>query len=184
MVVLMFSAFFYYNKHGTLFSGQMVKNVPIILIYGEKCAHEIWRPREWNRVFHEILHLFSIGINCLRIPWVWNWNAEISRKFCSISQEFHLNEGFHYVLTCPTLHPSYPEMKYCEIKEMSSLYFGLAVFCLLEARTPEFDPQPLHPPPRTAVDCTLNTASNSGTLASNWQSTSSPQYNNGISLLI
>jgi hypothetical protein len=159
----------------------MVKIVPFILIYGEKCAHEIWRPMEWNGVFHEILHLFSIGINCLRIPWVWNWNAEISRKFCGISQEFHLNEGFHYVLTCPTLHPSYPEMKYCEIKEMSSLYFGLAVFCLLEARAPEFDPQPLPPPAQLwTVHWTLRQIL--GLL--NWQSTSSPKYNNDISLLI
>jgi hypothetical protein len=34
-------------------------------------------------------------------------------------------------------------LRYCEIrKEMSSLYFGLAVFCLFEARIPEFDTQP------------------------------------------
>ncbi len=32
----------------------------------------------------------------------------------------------------------------CKIsKEMSSLYFGLAVFCLFEARGPEFGTQPL-----------------------------------------
>jgi hypothetical protein len=38
------------------------------------------------------------------------------------------------------------EMRYCEIsKEMSSLYFGLAVFCLFEPRVPEFYTQPLPP---------------------------------------
>jgi hypothetical protein len=43
-----------------------------------------------------------------------------------------------------------PGMRYCEIsKEMSSLYFGLAVFCLFEARVPELDMQPPHPTPRT-----------------------------------
>ncbi len=37
-------------------------------------------------------------------------------------------------------------MRYCLIsKEMSSLYFGLAVFCLFEARVPEFDKQPFLP---------------------------------------
>ncbi len=31
-------------------------------------------------------------------------------------------------------------MRYCEIsKDMSSLYFGLDVFCQFEARVPEFD---------------------------------------------
>ncbi len=35
---------------------------------------------------------------------------------------------------------SSPEMRYCEIsKAMSSLYFGLDVFCQCEARVPEFD---------------------------------------------
>jgi hypothetical protein len=61
---------------------------------------------------------------------------------------------------------------------MSSLHFGLAVFSLLEARVPEFDKQPL---PRAAVDSIL--CINSGTLASNWQNTSSPNYNDDISLL-
>jgi hypothetical protein len=38
------------------------------------------------------------------------------------------------------------EMRYYEIsKEMSSLYFGLAVFCLFEARVPEFDIQTAPP---------------------------------------
>ncbi len=41
---------------------------------------------------------------------------------------------------------SVPEMRYCEISQkMSSLYFGLAVFCQFEARSPEFDTQPLPP---------------------------------------
>jgi hypothetical protein len=45
------------------------------------------------------------------------------------------------------------EMRYCEIsKEMSSLYFGLAIFCLFEARVSEFDTQP--PPPPCTVHCT------------------------------
>jgi hypothetical protein len=65
-------------------------------------------------------------------------------------------------------------MRSCEIgKEMSSLYFGLDVFCLLEARVPELDTQPL--PTNNcglySVHSTLNTASNSGALASNWQKT-------------
>jgi hypothetical protein len=39
-------------------------------------------------------------------------------------------------------------------------------------------------PPCTVYHCTLNTASNSRTPASNWQNTSSPKYNNNTSLLI
>jgi hypothetical protein len=62
------------------------------------------------------------------------------------------------------------EMRCCEIStEMSSLFFGLAVFCLFEASVPEFDTQPL--PPKScglySVHCILNTASNSGSPASN-----------------
>jgi hypothetical protein len=54
-----------------------------------------------------------------------------------------------------------PEMRYCEIgKEMSLMYFRLAVVCLFEARVPEFDMQPTPHPP-DSVHCTLNTASNS-----------------------
>ncbi len=58
-------------------------------------------------------------------------------------------------------------MRNCEIsKEMSSLYFGLATFGLLEARLPEFDSQ--HHNPNScglfSVHCMLYTASNSGTL--------------------
>ncbi len=38
----------------------------------------------------------------------------------------------------------FPKMRYCEIsKEMSSLYFELAVFRLFEARVQEFDTRPL-----------------------------------------
>jgi hypothetical protein len=45
------------------------------------------------------------------------------------------------------------EIRYCEIsKEMSSLYFGLAVLCLFEARVLEVDKQPLPP-----IKCTLYT---------------------------
>ncbi len=60
---------------------------------------------------------------------------------------------------------TYTEMRYCEIsKEMSSLYFGLAVFCLFQARVPEFEKHP-PPPPRTVymfciLSCIPNTASN------------------------
>jgi hypothetical protein len=44
-------------------------------------------------------------------------------------------------------------MRYCEIsKDLSSLYFRLAVFCLFEAQVPEFDTQP--PSPLT-LQCTL-----------------------------
>jgi hypothetical protein len=78
-------------------------------------------------------------------------------------------------------------MRYCEIsKEMSLLYFGLAVFCLFEARVPEFDRQPL--PPTScglySVHSMLNIASYYGTQASIWQNTPSPIYNDDISLLI
>jgi hypothetical protein len=35
-------------------------------------------------------------------------------------------------------------MRNCEVsQEMSAFYFGLAVFCLFEARVPEFDMKPL-----------------------------------------
>jgi hypothetical protein len=55
-------------------------------------------------------------------------------------------------------------MRYCYIsKEMSSLYSCLAVFCLSEARIPEFDTQPLPPP----VSCRSVHCVNSGALASN-----------------
>ncbi len=48
------------------------------------------------------------------------------------------------------------EMRYCEIsKEMLSLYFGLAVFCIFDARVPEFDMQPLLPQQLWTVQCTL-----------------------------
>ncbi len=47
------------------------------------------------------------------------------------------------------------EMRYCEIsKQLLSLYFRLAVFCLFEASVPELDTQPL---PLTAVDCIVYT---------------------------
>ncbi len=74
------------------------------------------------------------------------------------------------------------EMWYNEIStEMSSLYFGLSVFCLFEARVPEFDTLPLPP---TAVHSPLNIASNFGVLALNYQNTASSKYNDDISLLI
>jgi hypothetical protein len=48
-------------------------------------------------------------------------------------------------------HSPKAEMRYCEIStEILSLYFGLAVFRLFEARVPEFNTQPLPPP---AVEC-------------------------------
>jgi hypothetical protein len=78
-------------------------------------------------------------------------------------------------------------MRYSEIsKEMSSLYFGLAVFCLFEARVPEVDTQSvlLNSCGLYSGHCTLNILSNSGTLASNWQNTPSPKYTEEISLLI
>jgi hypothetical protein len=58
----------------------------------------------------------------------------------------------------------YPEMRYWEIsKEMSSLYFGLAVSCLFKPRVPECDtqPTPLDRCELYSVHFTLNTASNS-----------------------
>jgi hypothetical protein len=46
-------------------------------------------------------------------------------------------------------------------KEMLSLYFELDVFCLFEARVPEFDPQPLPLAVEMfSVQCRLNTATN------------------------
>jgi hypothetical protein len=67
-------------------------------------------------------------------------------------------------------------------KEMSSSYFGLDEDWLFAAG----DTQPL---PSIAVfslhvHCALNTAPNSGTLDSNCQNSSSPKYNDDISLLI
>jgi hypothetical protein len=71
---------------------------------------------------------------------------------------------------------------------MSSLYFGFDVSCQFEASVSEFDAV-------YSVHCTLYTStysywrgnnceSNSMTLASNRQNTSSPKYNDYISLLI
>jgi hypothetical protein len=69
---------------------------------------------------------------------------------------------------------------------MSSLYFGLGVFCQFEAEVPEFDAV-------FSVEFTLYSPqlsegkgcfSNSGTLASNRQNTESPKYNDDISMLI
>jgi hypothetical protein len=56
-------------------------------------------------------------------------------------------------------------MRYCEInKEMSSLYFGLAVFYLFESSVLDFDTQPL--PPNScglySVLCKLRRYSQSG----------------------
>jgi hypothetical protein len=71
---------------------------------------------------------------------------------------------------------------------MSSLYFGLDLFCQFAARVPEFDVV-------FSVECTRTVyspqlagdrgcVSNSGNLASNRQKISSPKYNDDISLLI
>ncbi len=60
----------------------------------------------------------------------------------------------------------------------SALYFGLAVFCLFETRVQNVTPILYN------VHCTQNTASNSGTRASNRQNTASPKHNDNISLLI
>ncbi len=60
----------------------------------------------------------------------------------------------------------------------SALYFGLAVFCLFKTRVQNVTPTLYN------VHCTQNTASNSGTRASNRQNTASPKYNDNISLLI
>jgi hypothetical protein len=69
---------------------------------------------------------------------------------------------------------------------MSSLYFGLDVFCQFEARVPEVDTV-------FSVQCTLfspqlmgsrGCVSNSETQASNMQNTARPKYNDDISLLI
>jgi hypothetical protein len=79
-------------------------------------------------------------------------------------------------------------MSYCKIsKAMSTLYFGLDVFCPFEARVPEYYAV-------VSVRCTLYSpqllggrrcsVSNPGTPASNWQNTASPKYNDDISLLI
>jgi hypothetical protein len=44
------------------------------------------------------------------------------------------------MLKAVTKNRVYAEMRCCEFsKEMSSLYFGLDVFCQFEARVPEFD---------------------------------------------
>jgi hypothetical protein len=79
------------------------------------------------------------------------------------------------------------EMRCCQIsKEMSSLYFGLDVFCLFKAGFPEFDLV-------FSVQCIMYSPqllgsrgclSNSGTLASYRQNTASSKYNADISLLI
>ncbi len=59
-------------------------------------------------------------------------------------------------------------MKYYEINiEVLSSLFGLAVSCLFEARVPEFETQPLPPPPPSScwlysVHYLLNIASNTG----------------------
>ncbi len=78
-------------------------------------------------------------------------------------------------------------MSYCKSsKEMSSLYFGLDVFCQFEARVLELYTV-------FSLKCTLYSpqllgvrgcVSNSVTQASNRQNTASPKYNDDISLLI
>ncbi len=80
---------------------------------------------------------------------------------------------------------SHAGMRYCEIsKEMSSLYLRPAVlFCSAYLRL-ESQNLTHNPSPPYSVHCTLYTASNYGALASNWQNTSSPKYNDDISLLI
>ncbi len=78
-----------------------------------------------------------------------------------------------------------PEMKYCEIsQEMSSLSFGLNVFCQFESRVPEFDAV-------FSVQCTLYSPQLLwagvayqilGLLPQ--QNTASQKYNDNISFLI
>ncbi len=48
-----------------------------------------------------------------------------------------------------------PKMTYSKISKDMSLYFGLDVFCLFEARVPQFDTQPLPPDSCGSVQCTL-----------------------------
>ncbi len=67
---------------------------------------------------------------------------------------------------------------------MSSLYFGLAVFCLFESRLLDIPPLPPNSCKLDSIHCTLDTASNSGTLALSSENTSSPKYNDDISMLI
>ncbi len=68
-------------------------------------------------------------------------------------------------------------------KDMSSLHFGLDVFCLFDVGAPGLDAQPL--PQKYWGSCgSVHTASKSGTVDSNGQNTSSPKYNDDISLLI
>ncbi len=55
---------------------------------------------------------------------------------------------------------------------MSSLYFGLAVFCLLEAGVPEFTRTP---PPPSSVDVQSVHCINSGTLSSNGRTHEAPK---------
>jgi hypothetical protein len=58
---------------------------------------------------------------------------------------------------------------------MSSLYYRLAVFGLFEARVSESDNQPLPRPCTVDTYCTLNTASNSGTLVPDNKSRNIPE---------
>jgi hypothetical protein len=89
-------------------------------------------------------------------------NENITEKFKLFEiVPYHLKPDLNVWAFASKMYES--EMRYCQIgKEMSSLYFGLPVFCLLEGRVLEFDTQP---PLR-------------------FQNTSSPKYNDDISLLI
>jgi hypothetical protein len=80
----------------------------------------------------------------------------------------------------------HPDMRPCEIStDMSSLYFGLDVFCQFECRVPEYHAviSALYTVQSTTVRG-RGCMSNSRTLDFNRQTTTSPKYNDDISLLI
>jgi hypothetical protein len=74
-------------------------------------------------------------------------------------------------------------MRYCKIsKEISSLFFGLDVFCQFEGRSQnltQFSVYSVH-----NIKGGRGSMSNSGTVASNRQNTASTKYNYDLSLLI
>jgi hypothetical protein len=87
-------------------------------------------------------------------------------KTVHMSFQRHFSFSTNNFSIIPPLHDLLPKMIYSKIsKEMSSLILSFMVFCLFKARALQIGDATFHP----EILVRLVYASNSGTIASNWQ---------------